>query len=131
METSTSVYARRIIIGAKRVMVYMYQQHLMADCFESVDNPSYCTIIEFIVVNNFSSGFPPSTKTSPFRPKMSVNAETTQDHTTFLFKGNETRRVSGTNTRSTVLDRLAVEGVSKRIHPLKRKWRVLLLENPG
>lgn len=51
------------------------------DSFESVNNVSHCTImIEIIVINNFSSGFPPSTKTSPFRPKMSVNAETTQDH---------------------------------------------------
>lgn len=61
-------------------MVYMYQQHLWLTVFESVDNASHCTIVEFIVVNNFSSGFPPPTKTSPFRPKMSVNAKTTQDH---------------------------------------------------
>lgn len=39
---------------------------------------------------------------------MSVNAETTQDRTaTFLLEGNETRRVRGTNTGPTVLDRLA------------------------
>lgn len=32
--------------------------------------------------------------------------------TTFLLEGNETRRVRGTDTGSTVLDGLAVEGVS-------------------
>jgi hypothetical protein len=36
----------------------------------------------------------------------------TTTKTTFLFEGNETRRVGGTNTGSTVLDRLAVGVVS-------------------
>jgi hypothetical protein len=86
----------------------------IADSFESVNNVSHCTIIEIIVVNNFSSGFPPSTKTSPFSPE---NVRECRNHPrphAFLFEGNETRRVRGTDTRSTVLDRLAAEEVSKQ-----------------
>lgn len=41
--------------------------------------------------------------------QMSENAETTQT-ATFLLEGNETRRVSGTDTGSTVLDGLAAKG---------------------
>ena len=46
---------------------------------------------------------------------MTVNAETTQDHTTFLFERNETGRVRGTDTGSSVLDRLAVGVVSEAV----------------
>lgn len=36
----------------------------------------------------------------------------TTTKTTFLFEGNETRRVGGTDTGTTVLDRLAVESLA-------------------
>ena len=41
---------------------------------------------------------------------MSVNAKPPKT-ATFLLEGNETRRVRSTDTRSTVLDRLAREGL--------------------
>jgi hypothetical protein len=67
----------------------------------------YCTIVVPIVVHNFDSGsLCQSTKTSPFRPEMSMNAETTPRPATFLLEGNESRRVGGTNTGPTVLDGL-------------------------
>lgn len=64
-----------------------------------------------VITTTFDRGI--ATLPSPilFRPKMSVNAKppNTTTKTTFLFEGNETRRVGGTDTGTTVLDRLAGE----------------------
>lgn len=77
----------------------------------------YCMIVVPIVISTSGNTacHCQTTKTNPFRPKMSMNAEITPRSLVFLLERNETRRVRGTDTRSAVLDRLAVEDVSDPI----------------